>query len=78
MQCNCIAEINEGLKKQNAELSIAFVFNRSLDLAAEIYIPARKLDPKVKGKVPEKVFGVFCPFCGKRTQKRKAARQKAA
>lgn len=63
MACNCIKEINERLKEQNAEMKVVF----TADGDDRKICPRISLDKvNTRKKAPAFITGPFCPFCGKR------------
>ena len=63
MACNCIKEINERLKEQNAEMEVVFTDDgEGCDLRP--WINLTKINNRKKA--PAFITGPYCPFCGKR------------
>lgn len=64
--CNCVAEVNEMLKKENTFLEKVSLFNMKTGTCREsIHLVTGKLDRKKKGKA-KVMLVTFCPFCGQR------------
>lgn len=65
-KCDCLKQVNEMLKKDNAELRTEFgldLENRGVSTLGP-YVAVRKLEKSRKSLVS--LLCTYCPFCGKK------------
>jgi hypothetical protein len=64
--CNCVAEVQKMLEKENTRLTHVSLFNIKTGKCREsIHVSTEKIDTKKKGKA-KYMLVTFCPFCGER------------
>lgn len=68
-QCNCIALVNKRLEDENTELDTTFSINFVTGkISYHLPVKTRKINPELnKRKRMKTVYGVYCPFCGRKT-----------
>ena len=68
--CDCITGMNEILAEHNTRITPSFAFDKDAGIyVVQPMIATEKIDSR-KRIGPIKLFGDYCPFCGKQREEK--------
>lgn len=73
MNCNCVNLIDEKLAEENLALDTVFILGPPFETTLAISTHWKDAEKKPRGKKPKTIIVSYCPFCGKKTERKQKA-----